>query len=151
MPYGASAGAKQKGWIKNLVTGELINFQFNPDRFSYNRDATYNDIIAPGMQYPLTQFAHGNSRTFPLELLCFDNTGKGGMHLKYVYFFGDLLPPEINNNQYKKPPDFLFCYGYFIRRCVLAGLNIEIVQWGPGLSYVRQSKFTLQVRQVSPA
>jgi hypothetical protein len=64
-------------------------------------------------------------------------------------FLGALLTPETNNRQYKKPPDFTFCYGYFIRRCVLENLEIKIEQYSWRLRPVR-THFILQVRQVSP-
>lgn len=106
-----------KGWMKNNVTGELVSFQYNPSTFEYSRGATYAEIASPGMSYPLTQFVRGNIRVFPLELFMYDNPSTGVIK-KYENFLKGLVPPEKNGN-YTKPPDFLFCYGSFIKKCVL--------------------------------
>lgn len=139
-------GARTKGYIKNLITSKLMRFQYNPENFEYSRGVTYSEIISPGMSYPDTQFVHGNTRSFPIELFFYDKPYSGVIN-EYMNFIEGFLPPEKNSSGFKKPPEMLFCYGYFIRRCVLEDLNIKIEeydQWGrPTIA-----RFTLQLRQV---
>lgn len=135
-----------KGWIKNNVTGSKMSFQYNPSNFVYSRGVTYTDISAPGMQYPNTQFVKGNARSFPITLFFYDNPNTGVIR-KYMNFLGGFLTPETNSSGYTKPPDMTFCYGYFIRKCVLEDLAINIERVDSNGEPI-QASFTLQLRQV---
>ena len=135
-----------KGWIKNNTTGDKMSFQYNPTNFSYSRGVTYTDISAPGMAYPNTQFVKGNVRSFPITLFFYDNPNTGVIK-KYMNFIGKFLTPETNSSKYTKPPEMTFCYGYFIRRCVLEDLNITIDRIDEDGEPI-QATFTLQLRQV---
>ena len=139
-------GAKTKGWIKNNSTGKKKSFQFNPTTLGYSRGATYTEISAPGMSYPNTQFVKGNSRTFPVTLFLYDNPSTGVIK-KHLDFLNGFLPPETNKSGYTKPPDMTFCYGYFIRKCVLEDLSVVIEQIDENGEPV-QATLTLQLRQV---
>lgn len=141
-----TVGASTKGWIKNNVTGETKSFQYNPPELSYGRSASYVGISSPGSQYPNTVFVKGNAREFPIELFLYDNPHSGEI-LSYMNFIGAFLPPENNTKGYVKPPDMTFCYGYFIRKCVLIDLDIRIEEWDANLQPT-QARFTLQLRQV---
>lgn len=142
-------GAKTKGYIKNNSTGEVLTFQFNPTSHSYSRSVTYADIASPGMQYPGTQFVRGNYRSFPVELFVYDRPFTG-LITKYTNFIGALLTTERNSIYSKsKPPDFLFCYGTWIRRCVLESLDITL-ELSDSEGRPVQARFNMQIRQVSP-
>ena len=140
--------AKTKGYIKNLETGAMKEFQFNPEKFSYSRGADYSEVIAPGMSYPLTQFVKGKIRTFPLELFHYDKPSTG-LILDVMKFYGALLTPETNTKDYKRPPMFLFVYGVFIRKCVLDDLNVNVEEYDTE-GNMAMARFTLTIRQVSP-
>lgn len=139
-------GAKTKGWIKNNDTGVKKSFQFNPTTLSYSRGVSYTDISAPGMSYPDTQFVGGNARSFSVPLFFFDNPCTGVIE-EYMNFIGGFLTPETNVAGYTKPPTMTFCYGYFIRKCVLEDLNIDIERIDEKGEPI-QATFTLQLRQV---
>lgn len=142
----AKVGAKTKGWIKNNVSGEIRNFQFNPTNLSHSRGASYAEISAPGMSYPNTQYVQGQSRVFPVELFMYDGTGTRQIE-SFESYLMTFLPPETNVGGFVKPPDMTFCYGYFIRKCVLENLDVMIEELdnkgGPIVA-----RFTLQLRQV---
>jgi hypothetical protein len=139
-------GAKTKGWIKNNDTGKKKSFQFNPSGLQYSRGATYVDVIAPGMAYPDTQFVKGNARSFPIELFLFDKSSSGLIE-EYRNFIGAFLPPETNVKNYSRPPSMTFCFGYFIRQCVLEDLSIYDEDFDEDGESV-QARFILQLRQV---
>lgn len=139
-------GAKTKGWIKNNNTGKKMSFQFNPTTLSYSRGATYADISSPGMAYPGTQFVKGNVRSFPVTLFFYDNPNTGVIK-KYLNFFEGLLTPETNDAGYTRPPTLTFCYGYFIRKCVLEDLNVDVELMDDKGKPI-QATITLQLRQV---
>lgn len=138
--------AKTKGWIKNNETSEKLSFQFNPTGLSYSRGATYADISAPGMAYPDTQFVKGNARSFSVPLFFYDNPNTGVIE-KYIEFFDSFLTPETNSADFTQPPTMTFCFGYFIRKCVLEDLNISIEMFDSN-GKPTQAFITLQLRQV---
>ena len=121
-------GAKTKGYIVNCNNNKSMTFQFNPTTFQHSRGATYSEIVAPGMAYPTLQFIHGNSRTFSIELFMHDRPHTG-IITRYEKFLNGLLPPQKNKKNYKKPPEILFCYGSFIRRCVVENLDTLIEEY----------------------
>lgn len=135
-----------KGWIKNNNTGKKMSFQFNPTNLEFSRGVTYADISAPGMPYPNTQYVKGNARSFPVTLFFYDNPNTGVIK-KHISFLGGFLTPETNVSGYTKPPEMTFCYGYFIRRCVLEDLNIVIERMDEDGEPI-QASITLQLRQV---
>lgn len=141
-----NVGAKTKGWIKNNNTGKKMSFQFNPTILSYSRGVTYSDISAPGMPYPDTQFVKGNARSFPVELFLYDKPNTGYIK-EFMNFIGGFLTPETNKSGYTQPPTMTFCYGYFIRKCVLEDLTITIDTMDED-GEPTQAVFTLQLRQV---
>lgn len=138
--------AKYHGYIKNLDTQEIRKFQFNPDNFEYTRSVTYSDSISPGMAYPETQFAHGNIREFDIELFMYDPFCTGIIK-EYMCFLGAFLTPETNEPNYSRPPEMLFYYGYFIRRCVLTNLGIKH-EWLDEQGSPLMTRYTLTLRQV---
>ena len=139
------SGARTKGYMKNLTTGKVMKFQYNPESFEYSRGATYSEIIAPGMSYPDTQYVHGNSRTFPIELFVFDKPHSGVVN-SFKKFLEEFLPPETNVD-YTKPPTMLFTYGDFIKKCVVEELTVKIEEYDTeGRPVI--TRFSLSLRQV---
>lgn len=135
-----------KGWIKNNTTGKKMSFQYNPTNLEYSRGVTYSDISAPGMAYPNTVFVKGNARSFPVTLFLYDNPHTGIIK-SHMSFLGGFLTPETNRQGYTKPPEMTFCYGYFVRRCVLEDMNINIERMDAEGNPI-QAVLTLQLRQV---
>lgn len=135
-----------KGWIKNNESGDKMSFQYNPTVLSYSRGVTYADISAPGMPYPLTQYVKGNVRTFPVDLFFYDSPNTGAIK-KHIKFFEGLVPPEDNSVKFTRPPTVTFCYGYFIRKCVVENLTINIDQTDSSGEPI-QALISLQLRQV---
>lgn len=142
----SKVGATIKGYIKNLDTGVIMKFQYNPETFEYSRGATYAEIVAPGMSYPDTQYVHGNTRSFPIELFLFDKPYTGVIDNNKSFLEG-LLPPEINSDNYTRPPQFLFVYGDFIKKCVLEELSIKIEEYDKW-ARPTMARFNLTIRQV---
>ena len=142
----SKVGANIKGYIKNLDTNGILKFQYNPESFEYSRGATYSEISAPGMSYPSTQYVRGNSRSFPIELFLFDKPYSGVIDTQIAFVEG-LLPPETNSDNYTKPPEVLFTYGNFIKKCVVEELSVKIEEydiWGRAT----MARLNLTLRQV---
>lgn len=142
----SKVGARTKGYIKNLKTGTIMKFQYNPEAFEYSRSATYSEMASPGMSYPVLQYVHGNSRSFPIELFMFDKPYSGVIP-KQKSFYEGLLPPETNSITYTMPPTALFAYGDFIKKVVVEDLAIKIEEYNQNGNPI-MARFTLTLRQV---
>ena len=142
----SKVGARTKGYMKNLDTSEMKKFQYNPETFEYSRGATYTEIAAPGMSYPDTQYVRGNSRVFPVELFFYDKPYSGVID-SYEKFLNGFLPPESNSTNYTRPPEMLFAYGKFIKKCVLEELTVNVEEYNEKGKPV-MARFSLSLRQV---
>lgn len=145
-PFNADSRAKTRCYIINDETNERFMFQFNPTSMPYSRSAKYSDIAAPGMSYPLTQYAGGNAREFSFEAFYYDFPYSGKINTARK-FLESLLPPEINSNEFSKPPKFTLAYGYFVKHYVLLQLDVLDERMDSNGQPI-QTKFTLTVRQV---
>lgn len=142
-------GAKTKGWIKDNKTGVTKSFQFNPTGLQYSRSVSYADVTSPGINYPGTQFVKGEARSFTVSLYMYDRPYTG-MLKDWSIFLGRMLTSEENVSWGRKiPHDFTFCYGRWVRRCVLEKLDIDNTLYDSDLNPV-EATYTLQIRQVSP-
>ena len=123
--------ARTKGYIKvkeGENAGSIHMFQFNPESFAYSRSADWTETIAPGMSYPIVQWASGTSRSFGIDLFMWDKPHEGIIE-KARDFILDLLPPEENDPEFTRPPVFTFVYGDFIKDCVLQTFNMTIEEY----------------------
>lgn len=144
----AQSKAKTHGYIKNLDTGEWKRFQFNPEDLHYDRGVEYADFVAPQMAYPSTMFVAGKTREFDVELFMYDRQIEPcGIIKDYMSFFGQFLTPEENVPDWHRPPQMLFAYGYFIRKCVLTNFDIKIDEMDES-GTPTMSHFTLTLRQI---
>lgn len=136
-----------KGWVKNNDSGEIMSFQYNPTTLEHSRGASYSELSSPGTNYPDIQFVKGNSREFSVELFMNDNPYTGLISTA-SRFLNNFLPPEYEDRVFTSPPTMTFCYGRFIRKCVLIDLSESTLLMDKMGNSV-QTVFTLTLRQVS--
>lgn len=141
-----TAGAKTKGYIKNKDTGVIKNFMFNPSELQFERGATYSEISAPGLSYPLIQYVRGNIVTFSVPLYIYDKPYSGEVQV-WEEFLNSFVPPTTNVSGYTKPAEMLFVMGNFIRDCVVDSLNTHYTNFTGDL-LPNEATFTLNLRQV---
>lgn len=148
--FNANSRAKVRCYVINNVTKKKLTFQFNPTSIPYSREANYSEISSPGMSYPLTQYTGGSARAFSFDVFYYDR-GAGGLATgkikKARKFLEKLLPPEKNKKSFKKPPTFTLAYGYFVKKYVLTGLQVNDT-WLDVNGNPIMTTFTLSVRQV---
>lgn len=140
------SGAKTKGYIKNVVTGEIKSFMFNPSELEFQRSATYSEIASPGLSYPITQYVRGNILTFSVPLYIYDRPYSNEVET-WEQFLNSFVPPTVNDSGYTKPDEMLFVMGNFIRNCVLESLNTHYISFTSDL-LPDEATFTLNLRQV---
>ena len=129
IPHVYKSGAKTKGYlVDGLDSGNKRKFQYNPRTMDYSRSATYAQIKAPGMQYPLIYFVSGEVEKFDLELFIVDRptTGKINEDIEWVKQF---LPKYRNNELFSIPHPIIYAYGNYVCKCVLESFKWHIEEY----------------------
>lgn len=125
-------GAKTKGYIKNLSTGTLKKFLYNPNGFGTDRDVTFMEVSSPGSSYPHFQYANGGAKSVSLELFLHDP--KSSVVKSYVTFLEGLLPKESSTSKFQKPPQVLFAFGSFVEKCIVTSVGIDYEDFDSSLN-----------------
>ena len=113
-------GAKNKAYIKNLRSGTITKFQYNPTSFNVGRDFNYTELTAPGISYPQFQYVGGGVKTITFKVFLY---GTGGEPKNFIAHMNDLMPKESSQTQFQRPPELLFAYGDYIKRCILVSFT----------------------------
>lgn len=125
-------GAKTKGYLKNMTTGTIKKFLYNPSGFSTARDTTFMEVSSPGSSYPHFQYASGGSKSIDLEL--FLHNTKSGETKSYITFLEGLCPKESSTSKFQKPPQVLFAFGSFVEKCIVTSVGIEYTMFDSSLN-----------------
>ena len=133
-------GAGTKGYIKNLSTGVIKKFLYNPTTFGTARSIDYVEISAPGSSYPHFQYTKGGNKSIKLDLFLKDKS-KGDTK-SYVSFIEGLTPTESSTSKFKKPPLVLFAFGSFVEKCIVTDVDIEYEEFDSSLNPI-QAKVSL--------
>lgn len=115
-------GARTKGYIKNLNTGKINKFLYNPEQFSTSRNVNYSEISAPGSSYPVFQYVGGEVKTITFDLFLYGNKDEVRTQIKFLEGF---MPEEKSKTLFKRPPLMLFAFGSYIKTCILEGYSEE--------------------------
>ena len=148
-PHKKKSGAKIKGYIIDSRTQKIFKFQFNPQTMDYTRSANFAEVLSPGMQYPLTYFVNGGSKTFDLELFEYDRPTTGKIN-KDIEFLETLMPKMSNIQGYfTNPNSCIFAYGGFIAKCVVTGMKVHIDEYAQsGEPYMAHITLSMRVVDV---
>jgi nucleoid-associated protein YgaU len=134
--------------ITNTNTGDRVSAQFNPSKYSVERQNTWAQAAIPGLSAPLLQFAHGNMQTLDMELLldtyeahpnAGQRNGAGSDVRALVRTFTDLMDIDPETHA---PPVLLFTWASLSFTCVLARVSQEFTMFASDGVPVRA---TLQV------
>ena len=169
--------AKNRAYLINNATNNVLIFQFNPTKVPYERKVSYNSIDAPGQAYPQTQFAKGEALEFTVELFMYTSLVRkkvSTVSQRGVYSgssvdswatkevtgavaadnkidearqFLQELIPPYSNKDFGMPPTCTFAFGYFVHNCVITGLKVEDERLDSEGKPV-QTKFTITFRKV---
>lgn len=122
-------GAKVKGYLKDLNTGEIKKFQYNPSSFQKGASATYYDTTAPLSPYPTTSYSYGNAKVVPVELLV---EGRNGEVDTFETFIANTLPSEKSSFA-QIPHELLFAFSNTVYVCVLESYSLNCVEYDNSL------------------
>ena len=139
------SNTKIKGFIKNIETGELRRFQFNPETHKYGRSTSFSETSSPASPYPQISYSKGDSTTFSVSLYMHgkydtsdlqDNSlyGSGlntGIESFIKFLDSFMAQPDTSGfiERNPKPKLLLFCYGNFIRKCVMKTYDYEYTRY----------------------
>lgn len=141
-----SSGARIKGYIMDSTLKNRLKFQYNPQSMEYSRGVNYAEVVSPGMQYPLTYFVNGGSKTFELELFEYDRPSTGRIR-KDIEFLEGLMPKMTNTQGYFINPNAcIVAYGGDVAKCVVTGLRTHIDEYAQdGEPYMAHLTVSLKV------
>lgn len=149
VPHVYKSGAKIKGYLVDAEdSSNKRKFQYNPQSMEYTRSATYAQIKAPGMQYPLIYFVGGEAEQFELELFVVDRptTGKINQDIEWCKSF---LPKYRNDDFFFRPHALIYAYGNFVCKCVLTSFSAHIDEYDPsGDPWLAHLKLQLMIVDV---
>lgn len=117
-----SQGAKEKGYIQNLSTGEVKMFLLNPTTFTESITVNYNTIVGIGGAYPLIEFSSGSANSIPLEIYL------KGTHQEvkdWVKWLKAFAPKKSKKTNFAPPPMLKFALGDFSANCVMVSLSTK--------------------------
>lgn len=124
-------GARTKGYFKNTKTKEILKFKFNPSELGTSRGVEYNHTKSCGSDYPTYQYTGGGAETLSFDLYY---KGTSSEVLNAITFLESFTPSKNPTNKYNKPPTILFCFGSFMRECLLTSLEINRTMFDSNLN-----------------
>lgn len=133
----------QKAYMKNLATGGVFEFLFNPEGWDIDREVNYSEIKSPGSSYPKFQYVNGGAKTISFDLFLYGNNGECE---KCINFLESFLPVEDSKSKFAKPPLMLFAFGIMIKKCIVTGYKRKHTMFRKDLGYrVVNVSLTLKV------
>lgn len=117
-----STGAKEKGYIQNLSTGEIKRFMFNPTTFSESIPVNYNTTVGVGGAYPLVEYSSGGTNSIPIEVYLNGTASEVKGWIKWLKKF---TPKKSKKTKFAPPPSLKFSLGNFSAKCVVTSLGVK--------------------------
>lgn len=138
-------GAMTKGYFKNLSTGGIQKFQYNPSFFDIGRTVTYAEITGCGSSYPKFQYVKGEVKVISLNLFLY---GYNGEPQQMINFLNSFIPVEKSGVTFLKPPLILFAFGNYIKKCILVDFQEQYISFNKDLS-LQHVEISLQLKVVN--
>lgn len=153
IPHVYKSGARIKGYLVDAEdTSNKRKFQYNPQSMDYSRGATYAQVKAPGMQYPLIYFVNGEAEEFELELFVVDRPSTGKIN-KDIDWCKSFLPKYRNDDFFSRPHPLIYSYGNFVCKCVLTNFSPHIDEYDesgePWMAHLKLKLLIVDVPNVS--
>lgn len=118
-----------KASFVDLNTGEMKQFQYNPENWSDERFINYASIVIPGLNFPRYQFISGGDTVIQLRLfLTALNHSRGGQGIldDFQWFRSRTYPKREGNALKVAPTKILFIWpGLYSSKCIMTSCNAE--------------------------
>lgn len=134
-------GASTKGFIKNLSTGIVRKFIFNPESFSDDVTVMFSEIGNGGGAGKKYQYVGSDNRNITVELYLKGSTLK-------INEFKNFLEDFIPRKKFTAPPILLYCFGSYIKKCIMLSMSREWRDFNTNLE-VKEIIIKLSLKEVS--
>lgn len=147
-----TGGKLTKGYLAHANMPSIaLRFQYNPETFTDNIGVEYREIRSPGITYPLYQYVGGEPRTIEFTLFLdareksVDPFGSSTDLVKNankvretINFLNTFLPGGGGvDDQFVAPPEMIFGFGWFVKRCILVGMPTRYTMFDSNLQPLR--------------
>jgi hypothetical protein len=139
------SGAKIKGYLRNMDTGEMKSFMFNPEEFSDQQDINFYELDSPGGRYPV--FSYNNTGAKKVSLDLFMYTRDSGIQ-GYLDFLDGFKPDPAYSLRFYSPPTILFVMGQYIVEGNLTSMKRDFKDFNTDLTY-RHVEVSLEITEVN--
>lgn len=129
-------GAVNKGFIKNVNTGAIKEFLLNPTSFTDEVTINFSEIDAGGSPGYKHQYIGRTNRAIELRLYLQSRDPSK------VEDFKNFLESFIPVTRFKAPPLALFCFGTYIKKCMVLSVRRE---WSRFNSELRVTEMSIQL------
>jgi hypothetical protein len=157
-----------KGYLKNLETGQTMQFLFNPTEFDDSRSAHFEELDSPGSGYPDYRYVRGELHSWSIELYLYgkpnvqsssymrhlmgvsnseDVSDKVSQVTKKHRYDSDItkytdfikaLLPD-EERTFSPPPKVKFAFGKFVENCVVTGISEKRTQFDSSLNVIEET------------
>lgn len=122
-------------------------FLYNPTEFSDSTKITYNEVKTCGMSYPAFVYGGGEARVVSFVLYLNDQK-EPGITKSYIRHLHSFLPPERKKGyQFKSPKTIMFSFGWYVKECLLEGLDANYLAFSPTLEPI-EAEVTVTLKLV---
>lgn len=113
-------GALKKGYLKNRITHEILNFKFNPSTVQRSRGVNYKNIAGGGSPHPFYEYTGGGEETLTFSLHIFEDKTS---YSEYTKFFEGVMPPRDTRAKWEVPPTVYISFGKIVERAILTNYS----------------------------
>jgi hypothetical protein len=129
-----------KGFLKNLDTGVVQSFMYNPTTISDEQQINFSELGGAGF-YKKLQYVGLENPTIPVEL--FMRTRYAAKIQEFLTFLEEFVPKD----RFTAPPEALFCLGSYIKKVVITSISIERNEFDKDLQVI-EAKVKLNLKEV---
>lgn len=123
-------GARNKGQLKNKVTGQVMSFQYNPSSINSNQGVRYAKIDSCGASYPSFHYVGGEAKNIKFKLFLF---GKEEVE-RQISFLEELIPDVDRWAKFETPPHVLYVFGKTVHTTVVTTYNKNEITFDENLN-----------------
>lgn len=118
-----------------ITKGKLagMDFLYNPSAFQDSQSVTYNELKTAGISYPIPTYGGGNQRNVTFDIYLNDRV-QSGITKVFINKLSSHLPKARKKGyQFQPPEPLIFAFGWYVKECLLADMQIEYTAFSPEL------------------
>jgi hypothetical protein len=118
-----------------ITKGKLggMSFMYNPTAFTDSHGVNWNELQSVGMSYPVPVYGGGRQRQLTFSIYLSDKV-EPGITKRFIGNLHSYIPPANTPlYQFRSPRTIQFAFGWFVKDCKLADMQIEYTKFSPSL------------------